>query len=113
VTGSASALIEKYILFIRRKADFSSKFKNKLRTICNLRTNKQVFAVDVVYKIAANTVQLANCILLHAYSRAAAVSSCVSANKNVMLIKKPNSIFDYKLRTNELLKLKIFRVRNS
>jgi len=37
--------------------------------IFNLRT---IFTANVKYKIAANSVQLANCILLHAFSRTAA-----------------------------------------
>jgi len=38
--------------------------------------------VKVVNKIAASAAQLANCILLHAYSRTTAAPSCLSTNKN-------------------------------
>jgi len=35
-----------------------------------------------VYKTVASAAQLAKCILLHAYSRTIATSSCASTNKN-------------------------------
>jgi len=42
-----------------------------------------------VNKTAASAAQLAKCILLHAYSRTTAVSSCASTNKNfISLINK-------------------------
>jgi len=34
-----------------------------------------------MYNITASVKQLANCIMLHAYSHTAAVPSCVSTNK--------------------------------
>jgi len=37
-----------------------------------------------VNKLATSAAQLAKCILLHAYSRTIAVSSCASTSKNFM-----------------------------
>jgi len=47
-------------------------------------------------------VQLANCILLHAYSRTAAAPGCASTHKtsNNLVLSWYNSIFDDKLRSD-------------
>jgi len=42
---------------------------------------RQIIAVNVVYKIATSVAQLANCILLHAYSYTVVAVSCASRNK--------------------------------
>jgi len=56
-------------------------------------------------KIAASAAQLANCILLHAYSHTNAAPSCASTSKKLYvayLTSWHNSIFGYKLRTASL-----------
>jgi len=57
-------------------AHFFSKFKNELRTISastqeqslKFSIYEQIFAVNVVHKIAASVAQLANSVLLHLQS---------------------------------------------
>jgi len=64
------------------------------------------FSVKVVQKKAARTAQLANCILLHAYSCITATLSCASTNKTSYTVPCLTSwhicIYGYKLRTARL-----------
>jgi len=61
-----------------------------IRTRGSLRTfpEEQIFAVKIMYKIAASATQLANCNLLHAYSRKLAAPSGTSPNKKFHVANK-------------------------
>jgi len=60
------------------------KIKNKLRTIPALKEDQDLkFSIKAVNKIAVSAAQFAKCILLHAYSRTTAATSCASTNKNL------------------------------
>jgi len=68
--------------FIKHEAHFCSKFKNKLKAIPALAEEQSLkFSIIVVNKIAASVAQFAKCILIHAYSRTTAASSCAKTNK--------------------------------
>jgi len=58
--------------------------------------------VIVVYKIATSSMQLANCILLHAYLFTCSCGSQLREHKQnlyaVYLLSWHNAIFDYKLK---------------
>jgi len=69
----------------RIPVSFYSKFKSKLRTIpASTEEQSLKFLVRIVNKAAVNAAQLANCILLHAYSCTTAAPSCASTNNNYM-----------------------------
>jgi len=58
-------------------------FAQNLRTIpASAEEQSLKISIKVVNKTAASAVQLAKCILFHAYSRTTAVPNCMSSNKN-------------------------------